>query len=87
MSKLTPGTHYTSVLDVRILCCLQIMMNRIATLTDPKGDRCGGGIDSEWVVGHHLMINNIKVGLASTRALVRPSLVVTAAAGSFFVWF
>lgn len=37
------------------------MMNRIATLTDPKGDMYEGKIDSEWVVGHHLMLNDITV--------------------------
>lgn len=40
---------------------MQIMMNRIATVTDPNGDRYGRGIDSEWVVGHHLRVNGIEV--------------------------
>ena len=46
------------------------MMNRVATLTDPEAGQYEGTIDSEWVVGHHLMINKIKVRLASARALV-----------------
>ena len=56
-----------SVFDVRIIsCCLQkMMMNRIATLTDLKDNHYGGVIDSESVVGHHLMINIIRARSAS----------------------
>eukprot|EP00904_Undaria_pinnatifida_P011647 jgi/Undpi1/7612/HiC_scaffold_23.g10085.m1 len=36
-----------------------ILMNRVATLTDPNGGRFEGIIDSEWVTGHHLMVNDI----------------------------
>lgn len=42
-------------------------MNRIATLTDPKADQFTGKIDSEWVMGHHLMVNEIAVRGSATR--------------------
>lgn len=41
----------------------QIVMNRIATLTDPEADQYAGKIDSEWVLGHHLKANKISVRL------------------------
>ena len=36
-------------------------MNRIATMTDPKADQCQQWIDSEWVLGNHLIFDDLLV--------------------------
>ena len=54
------------------VCLGQVLMKRIATLTDPNaGQWHGKQIDSEWLLAHHLKENNIKVRLGVHLSLFR----------------
>ena len=40
---------------------LKVIMNRIATLIEPNAGMYSDMMDSEWVLGHHMEMNNITV--------------------------
>lgn len=49
----------------------KVVMNRIATLLEANAGRHRGEIDSEWVLGHHLLQHRISVSGRRRRRRLR----------------